>query len=103
MVDIKSQREIELMKEACKLAFLTHEEIKKHIKPGISTMQLDKIAEKFILDNFVTPILEEAIERGYTYTGDTSKLANFDDYKAEFLSILDRMEEFGMNTLYFQI
>ena len=36
------------------------------------------------LDNFVTPILEEAIERGYTYTGDTSKLANFDDYKAEF-------------------
>ena len=26
-----------------------------------------------------------------------------DDYKAEFLSILDRMEEFGMNTLYFQI
>ena len=28
--------------------------------------------------------IEEAIERGYTYTGDTSKLANFDDYKAEF-------------------
>jgi hypothetical protein len=25
------------------------------------------------------------------------------DYKAEFLTILDRMEEYGMNTLYFQI
>ena len=51
MVEIKSKREIELMKEACKLAALTHEEIRKAIKPGISTMQLDKIAEKFILSN----------------------------------------------------
>ena len=51
MVDIKSPREIEIMKEACKLTYLTHEEIKKHIKPGISTMQLDKIAEKFIKQN----------------------------------------------------
>ena len=51
MVDIKSPREIELMKEACKLTYLTHEEIKKNIKPGISTMQLDRIAENFIIRN----------------------------------------------------
>ena len=51
MVDIKSKREIELMKEACKLTFLTHEEIKKAIRPGISTLELDKLAENFIKSN----------------------------------------------------
>ena len=38
------------------------------------------------LDNFVTPILDKAIEKGYTYTGDETKLANYADYKAEFSS-----------------
>ena len=38
------------------------------------------------LDNLVTPILDKAIEKGYTYTGDVSKLANFNDYRAEFSS-----------------
>ena len=33
---------------------------------------------------------------------DTSQKA-INDYKAEFLTILDRMEEYGMNTLFFQI
>ena len=51
MVDIKSKREIDIMREACKLTYLTHEEIKKAIKPGISTMELDKIAEEFIRSN----------------------------------------------------
>ena len=51
MVDIKSEREIELMRDACRLAYLTHEEVKKHIKPGVSTMELDKIAENFIREN----------------------------------------------------
>ena len=51
MVDIKSNREIELMKDACKLTALTYREIEKVIKPGISTEELDKFAEKFIKDN----------------------------------------------------
>ena len=38
------------------------------------------------LDNLVTPILDKAIENGYVYTGDTSKLADFDTYRAEFTS-----------------
>ena len=38
------------------------------------------------LDNLVTPILDKAIEKGYTYTDDVSKLANFNDYRAEFSS-----------------
>ncbi|MBR3152643.1 MAG: type I methionyl aminopeptidase [Clostridia bacterium] len=51
MVTIKSKREIEIMKEACKLTAQTHEVLKKSIKPGISTWELDKIAEEFIRKN----------------------------------------------------
>ena len=51
MVDIKSKREVEFMKEACRITALVHQEIEKAIKPGISTLELDKIAEKVIRDN----------------------------------------------------
>ena len=46
MVTIKSKREIELMKEACKVVALTYKEIEKQIKPGMTTWQIDQIAEK---------------------------------------------------------
>ena len=49
MVTIKSKREIELMKEPCKIVAETHEMLEKIIKPGMSTYELDKIAEEFIL------------------------------------------------------
>ena len=45
MVTIKSKKEIELMREACKIVALTHQAIEQAIKPGISTAELDKIAE----------------------------------------------------------
>ena len=48
MVTIKSKKEIEQMKEACWLTAAVHEELKKHVKPGISTYELDQIAESFI-------------------------------------------------------
>ena len=51
MVSIKTKKEIEQMKEACKLTAQVHEVIKKALKPGISTYELDQIAEKFIRDN----------------------------------------------------
>lgn len=55
MVSIKSEREIALMKEAGHYNFLTHEELKKHIKPGITTEELDKIAYNFIKENGCEP------------------------------------------------
>ena len=55
MVYIKSKKEIELMRVPCRLAYLTHKELEKYIKPGISTMQLDKIAEEFIKSNGAIP------------------------------------------------
>lgn len=48
MITIKSDREIELMKEACKITAETHDMLGKIIKPGMSTYELDKIAEDFI-------------------------------------------------------
>ena len=37
MITIKSDREIALMREAGNIAMLAHEEIRKAIKPGVST------------------------------------------------------------------
>ena len=46
MVTIKSKREIEFMREACKVVALTYKELEKEIKPGMTTWELDQIAEK---------------------------------------------------------
>ena len=51
MVDIKSDKEIEIMKEACKIANMAQIAVEKAIKPGVSTKYLDQIAEKVIRDN----------------------------------------------------
>lgn len=55
MITIKSDREIELMKHAGYINYLTHKEVAKNIKPGISTKALNDIAHKFILDNECIP------------------------------------------------
>ena len=55
MISIKSEREIELMRYAGHINYLTHEELKKNIKPGITTEQLDKIAYDFITKNDCVP------------------------------------------------
>ncbi len=60
MVDIKSKREIEIMKEACLIAARTQKEVEKAIKPGISTWELDQIAEKYIRSCNAIPA-----EKGY--------------------------------------
>lgn len=45
MVTIKSKQEIEKMREVCRIAYLAQEAVEKAIKSGISTLELDKIAE----------------------------------------------------------
>ena len=51
MVTIKSARVIELMRDACKLAGDTQKMLEEAIKPGISTYELDRLAEEFIRKN----------------------------------------------------
>ena len=47
MIIIKSPSEIELLRKAGKLVAQTHELMKKHVRPGITTLELDRIAEEF--------------------------------------------------------
>ena len=47
-VTIKSEHEIELMREAGKILAKTHDELAKQIKPGMSTYEIDKIGEEII-------------------------------------------------------
>lgn len=55
MIVIKSDREIELMKHAGHINYLAHKEVAKHLKVGVSTSKLNKIADKFIRDNDCIP------------------------------------------------
>jgi len=55
MITIKSEKEIELMRKAGTLVTLTHEYLKPFIKPGITTIELDRLAEKFIIENGGVP------------------------------------------------
>ncbi|MBD9105594.1 type I methionyl aminopeptidase [bacterium] len=48
MITIKSEREIELMREAGKMVSMTHQYLKNFIKPGITTKELDRLAEEYI-------------------------------------------------------
>lgn len=47
-ITIKSDREIELMRESCRLLSLVHDELGKAVKPGISTKDIDKLGEELI-------------------------------------------------------
>lgn len=50
MVQIKTAEEIELMRESALIVSKTLGEVAKALKPGITTLQLDKIAEEHIRD-----------------------------------------------------
>tara|TARA_B100001250_G_scaffold364172_1_gene344012 strand:+ start:259 stop:1029 length:771 start_codon:yes stop_codon:yes gene_type:complete len=51
MIYLKTHKEIDLMRESSMLVSRTHAELAKLIKPGITSLYLDKIAEEFIRDN----------------------------------------------------
>ena len=55
MIKIKTEQEIELMRVAGSITAGALDEISKYIKPGISTLELDKIAEKYIIDKGAKP------------------------------------------------
>lgn len=55
MIILKTDEEIEFMREANRLVGKTLGELSKHIKPGITTLELDRIAEQFIRDHGAIP------------------------------------------------
>ena len=52
---LKSEEEIQLMREANQMVGKTLAELYKHIRPGVTTKHLDDIAEEFIRDNGAEP------------------------------------------------
>jgi methionyl aminopeptidase len=55
MIFYKTREEIELIRISSLLVGKTLAEVAKIIKPGISTLELDKVAEEFIRDNGASP------------------------------------------------
>ena len=55
MITTKSKRELDLMRIAGVIAFNAQEVVKKAIRPGISTKELDKIAHDYIVSQDATP------------------------------------------------
>lgn len=52
---LKTEDEIELMRRANQLVGMTLGELAKHIKPGVTTLLLDKLADEFIRDHGAVP------------------------------------------------
>ena len=52
---LKTEDELELMRQANQLVGRTLGELAKHIKPGVTTLQLDKIADEYIRDHGAIP------------------------------------------------
>lgn len=55
MVQYKSKTEVELIRESSLLVSDTLAEVAKFVKPGVTTLELDRIAEQFIRDHGATP------------------------------------------------
>jgi methionyl aminopeptidase len=55
MIKIKSKEEIELMRESALLVSKTLGLLAKEVKPGVTTLYLDKLAEEFIRDHGAIP------------------------------------------------
>ena len=66
MIHYKTDEEIELIRKSSLLVGKTLAEVAKHIKPGVKTIDLDKLAEEFILSNGAKPAFKGY--RGFPYT-----------------------------------
>lgn len=64
MILIKSKKEIDYIRESCKLVAETLQLVKKYVRAGITTKELDQIAEDYILSNEAT-----AAFKGYSQGG----------------------------------
>lgn len=55
MINYKTEQDLKLMRVACEITRDTLNEVKKHIKPNITTKELDKIAYDYIVSRNATP------------------------------------------------
>lgn len=55
MVHLKTEEEISIIREGAQILGRTHGEIASRIRPGVKTIELDRIAEEFIRDHGAVP------------------------------------------------
>jgi methionyl aminopeptidase len=55
MIYLKTDQEIELIKKSAQVLGRAHAEVAKWVKPGVTTKQLDAVAEEYIRDHHGTP------------------------------------------------
>lgn len=65
MIVLKSAREIENMKAAGVLLASVHKELRKLIKPGVTTLEIDQFVENYLKNHGATP--EQKGYRNYQY------------------------------------
>ena len=65
MIVLKSEREMEKMKEAGRILASCHKELRTIIKPGITTWEIDEFVEKFLKKHGATP--QQKGYRDYKY------------------------------------
>lgn len=65
MIILKSEREIQMMHASGKLLAACHKEIAKMIRPGITTLAIDKFVEEYLAKHGATP--EQKGYQGYPY------------------------------------
>ncbi|HEY1268870.1 MAG TPA: M24 family metallopeptidase, partial [Candidatus Binatia bacterium] len=64
MITIKSAREIDLMRRANVIVAEVLQELKRAVRPGVTTLELDQIAEELTLKKNATPAF-----KGYQVAG----------------------------------
>jgi len=66
MIFYKTKEEIELIAQSCHLVSRVHQQLAHHIRPGVKTIVLDRIAETYIKDQGALPGFKNY--RGFPYT-----------------------------------
>ena len=64
MILIKSKKEIDYIRESCRIVAETLQLLKSNVRPGITTFELDKVAEDYIRSNDAVPAF-----KGYSQGG----------------------------------
>jgi methionyl aminopeptidase len=66
MVNLKTEEELAIMRESAQILGKAHGEIAKIIRPGVKTINLDKLAEEYIRDNGGIPSFKNY--KGFPYS-----------------------------------
>lgn len=89
MISIKSKSEIELMRKAGEIVAIALEKIGECVKPGVTTGELDRIAEEIITKNGATP----------SFKGYKSGIPGADDFPASICASINDQVVHGIPSL----